>query len=272
MPSYVVTGASRGIGLEFVRQLSSKADNVVFGLVRSKARCSELLQLAGTHKNVHILEADLTDYKSLQTAAAEVAKVTSGTLDNLINNAAYVPTERMFHTLDAYAGGQEELLEKDFSANMNVNVLGTIHTINAFLPLLKASSATRTVRVVALTSALADLDSTLVTGFAGQPVYSISKAAVNMVIAKYAVRLREEDFVFLAISPGLVNTMVSPPDEEFLREAPKMIARLKKAAPQWNGFPSSPDEAVTKMLRVIEKAKPKDSGAFVSHHGNKQWL
>lgn len=92
---------------------------------------------------------------------------------------------------------------------MNVNVLGTIHAINAFLPLLKASSATRTVRVVALTSALADLDSTLVTGFAGQPVYSISKAAVNMVIAKYAVRLREENFVFLAISPGLVNTMTS---------------------------------------------------------------
>lgn len=69
--------------------------------MRSKARSSDLLQLAGTHKNVHVLEADLTDYKSLQTAATEVAKVTSGMLDNLINNAAYVPTERMFHTLDA---------------------------------------------------------------------------------------------------------------------------------------------------------------------------
>ena len=61
-------------------------------------------------------------------------------------------------------------------------------------------------------------------------------------------------------------------DEEFLREAPKMIALLKKAAPQWNGSPSSSDEAVTKMLRVIENAEPKYSGAFVSHNGNKQWL
>ena len=73
----------------------------MFGLVRNKAGSKALLEFAATRKNVHLVEADLSDYKSLQKAADEVGKLTSGTLDNLVNNAAFGQPERWKYTLDA---------------------------------------------------------------------------------------------------------------------------------------------------------------------------
>lgn len=91
---------------------------------------------------------------------------------------------------------------------MNINVLGVIHTTNAFLPFLKASAAAGIVaRIVTVSSALGDLDFVLASDYAGHPFHCISKAAVNMVVAKYAARMREENFVFLAIAPGCVDTL-----------------------------------------------------------------
>ncbi|KAI9721637.1 MAG: hypothetical protein M1835_003993, partial [Candelina submexicana] len=64
MVVYVVTGASRGLGYEFVRQLS-RGDNIVFGLVRTKAPVEKKVSEDGL-KNVHILSADVTDTASLR--------------------------------------------------------------------------------------------------------------------------------------------------------------------------------------------------------------
>lgn len=82
-------------------------------------------------------------------------------------------------------------------------MIGVVHTVNAFLPLLRAGT---TKKVVTLSSGLGDLDLTLKSGFMGQFAYSVSKAAVNMMNAKYAAEYAEQGFVFLAISPGLVAT------------------------------------------------------------------
>ena len=76
-----------------------------------------------------------------------------------------------------------------------INVVGVIHTINAFLPLLKAGS---TKRVIVLSSGVGDTDFTLSSGDSFQAPYSISKAAVNMVVAKYAAEYRSDGFIFLA--------------------------------------------------------------------------
>jgi NAD(P)-dependent dehydrogenase (short-subunit alcohol dehydrogenase family) len=53
---------------------------------------------------------------------------------------------------------------------------------------------------------MGDTGLVLYTGLANQAPYSISKAALNMVVAKYAAEYKAEGFVFLAISPGLVDT------------------------------------------------------------------
>ena len=87
------------------------------------------------------------------------------------------------------------------------NVVGVAHTINAFLPLLRAG---QTKKVITISTGLAATDVVLISGFNVNPQYPISKAAVNMLVAEYAVSLRDEGFTFLAISPGVVNTAEKP--------------------------------------------------------------
>lgn len=93
MPSYVVSGVSRGLGFALLGQLSSDPENIVIGLVRDVP--STLKRVAdeyGSPSNVHILHGDLEDHESLRKAAAETSRITGGSLDYLIANATYLPT------------------------------------------------------------------------------------------------------------------------------------------------------------------------------------
>lgn len=51
-----------------------------------------------------------------------------------------------------------------------------------------------------------------------------------------------------------------------------MVKTFQIGYPDWNGLPISPEESVKMMLNVFDKLELKDSGAFVSHKGNKEWL
>ncbi|KAJ2970762.1 hypothetical protein NUW54_g12660 [Trametes sanguinea] len=68
MPSYVVTGVSRGIGLEFVNQLTKDQTNVVFGLARNPQNAPKLLELQRSRPNLHIIKADIVDLPSLKAS------------------------------------------------------------------------------------------------------------------------------------------------------------------------------------------------------------
>ncbi|KAI0349812.1 NAD(P)-binding protein [Trametes cingulata] len=267
MPSYLVTGASRGIGLEFVNQLSGKSENTVFALVRNPQNSSKHLDLQKSRANIHVLKADITDVQALKAAAAEVAKVTGGSLDYLINNAAVVGNQYYGLTLSTFP--DEKVLEEDLLEMYRTNVVGVIHTINTFLPLLRKSSIKK---VISISSGVADPELTLKAGFVIGAPYSISKAALNSAVAKYAAEYRDEGFTFLAISPGLVNTAEKPPTAEELAAFQDMVAQFKKYAPDWDGVPITPETSVRLVLGVIEKATVNDTGAFLSHWGNQKWL
>ncbi|KAK7026195.1 hypothetical protein R3P38DRAFT_1027529 [Favolaschia claudopus] len=197
MPSYVVTGASRGIGLQFVKHLSADENNQVFAVVRNKSTATFLQELG--RKNVTIVQADVTDPKALNAAAAEVAKATNNKLDYLINNAG--SSNMPGHTISTFP--TPEALENDLLENFKGNAISVVHSTNAFLPLLKNGS---TKKVLTLSSALGHLGFTRESNAAGQVSYGIAKAALNMVIAKFAADLREEGVLFLAICPGMVDT------------------------------------------------------------------
>jgi len=268
MPSYLITGASRGIGLEFVKQLSQDKANTVFGLIRSLSTAKGLVALHEQSSNVHIVEADITDHVALQKAAATVAQTTGGSLDVLINNAAFVDSERSHLTLDGYE--DQDLLSKDLRYNFDINVLGPIHTINAFLPLLKKSTSPLK-KVITISSGVGDLDVTLVAKHAVHAPYCISKAAVNLVNAKYAAQYGDAGFVFLALSPGLVDTSTAAPTPIQLEAYKEMLASFRRVKPDFAG-PLTPEESVRLQLKVIENLAEKDNGAFLSHNGNKEWL
>lgn len=86
-----------------MRQLSAHPDNVVFGLVRNKVDTDKKIEaeLPG-RKNIHIFEADVTDYAALQKAVDYVAAATGGSLEYIIANAAIkgsYSTQRTFGEL-----------------------------------------------------------------------------------------------------------------------------------------------------------------------------
>ncbi|KAK7455811.1 hypothetical protein VKT23_010844 [Stygiomarasmius scandens] len=265
MASYVVAGASRGIGLQFVIDLLARGDTVV-ALARNPERAQGLQDIKD-HKGLTILRADITDPASLKSAAEETAKVTGGSVDVLINNGVYMDKAYNFHTLIDFPSTEE--LITDLTKAFQTNVLGPILTTNAFLPLLRKSTLKR---VITLSTGVADASVILKAGYAKYPSYSVSKSALEMVNAKYTVALKNEGFTFLNIAPGLVDTAEAPPAEEELGEINEMVTAFKNAYPDWTPKPMTPAESVNLMLGIIDNLTVEDSGKFVSHKNNREWL
>jgi NAD(P)-dependent dehydrogenase (short-subunit alcohol dehydrogenase family) len=98
---------------------------------------------------------------------------------------------------------EPSVLEKDLLDSFNVNVIGVVKTINTFMPLIQKSAIKK---VITISTGMADPD--LVNSFEidNAAPYAISKSATNMTIAKYNALYKKDGVLFLAISPGLVDT------------------------------------------------------------------
>ncbi|EJD04868.1 short-chain dehydrogenases/reductase [Fomitiporia mediterranea MF3/22] len=266
MVSYVVTGASRGIGLGFVRRLSADTNNKVFALVRSPETATQLQEFVSSidnkNKNVVVLKADLTDYKTIKSAAEEVSKVTGGTLDVLINNGALLHHKRNGLTVDAFP--DEEALENDFLIFFRTNVIGVTHTINAFIPLLRNG---KTKKVLVVSSSMGSPQFQLEAVYVTCPSYSISKAALNMVVVKFATRFKKEGFTFLAVSPGLIKTMPGLTANELDKIYEEMVAQCRIANPNYPGTVTV-EQSVNDQLALLGRVTPEQTGAFLHANGD----
>ena len=83
-------------------------------------------------------------------------------------------------------------------------MLGPIHTINAFTPLLLAG---KTKKCIVISSGMGAHKYVGKVGSTGAVGYAISKAALNLAAAKFAARFKSDGLIVLSISPGLVKTM-----------------------------------------------------------------
>ncbi|KDN42775.1 hypothetical protein RSAG8_06529, partial [Rhizoctonia solani AG-8 WAC10335] len=220
---------------------------------------TRLRDLRARRENIHIVKLDIRCLQELADAVKYVGSVTGGRLDWLINNAGYIDPVRFFLSPAEYP---IESLAKDMEIAFGTNVIGVSQTINCFLPLLRAGNHKR---VICLSSGLGDEEFTTACGFASHTPYSISKHALNLAVLKYALALKEEDFVFLAISPGAVNTFEGPPPPpEVVNAHSNMFNQFKTVYPHFQG-PVAPQLAVGQMLDVFRQLKPEHSGNFCSH-------
>ena len=266
MPSYLITGASRGLGYVFIRHLAAIPGNTIFGMVRNKEATLARLEKDGI-TNVRLVEADITDREALNAAYAKIADINKGSLDVLINNAGLVNERSAYKTL---VDDEPTALEDDLMTSFRANVVGVANTVNTFLPLLRAGSEKK---VITISTGMSDTD--LINRFS-IPIaapYSISKAATNALVAKYNAALGSEGILFMALSPGLVDTSEGKPmTEQQLQGAQAMGAMFQDYAPDFKG-PITTEESVKMCLKVIDGATVQTyGGAFVSHLGNKQWL
>lgn len=201
MSSYAITGASKGIGREFVLQLAADTSNTVLAIVRNPESPS-ISELVSNHPNVHAIKGDVTDPKSILDAASAAAVITGGKLDVLIHNSNAVDMASMSSN-PSQIPFDAQAIRAIFDLPFSTGIYGGIWTTNAFLPLIEKGTQKK---IVHLSTAMADVDFINNTGVSYAVPYSIAKAGVNIQVAKYAAELAPKGIKVLALSPGWVDT------------------------------------------------------------------
>ncbi|KAF3923877.1 hypothetical protein ABW21_db0208745 [Orbilia brochopaga] len=267
MPSYAITGASRGIGFGWIQVLSKDPSNTIFALVRNPTSSPALTELAKVNKNVHIIQADITSAAQMAEAADQVSKITGGKLDVLVENAATLFTEAAgLNPLDLTKDAETlQQFEKSFQTSLTDNVLSVVYTTTPFIDLVKKGDQKK---ILVLSTGIADVDAILQWDMTSNIPYAASKAAMNVLVAKYAIQLKEDGITMVSISPGLVQTS----HEESMVQMYEAITQIfRRTHPQFPG-PLTPEESVNHMLNTLGKLTVKDTGKFMSHYGNREWL
>ncbi|DBA71352.1 TPA: hypothetical protein ACH3X2_011162 [Trebouxia sp. C0005] len=246
----VITGSSRGLGLEFVRQLLDTTESHVVATARDPQKADALTALAKQQPDrLKLVALDTGDESSIKAAAKEVASLYSG-VDLLINNAG----------IDE--GVETPVLELDaatYEKILKVNVVGPYLVTRTFVPLLLKRN-TRT--VVQMSSGLGSITRNRLgmTDPEKNPVgnkwiaYNASKAALNMQSSVFANELKKDKFCVVSLEPGWVDTDMGGGN------ARKM--GMEKA-------PTDAHHSISTMLKTIQQLSIKDSGEFLTIDGNK---
>ncbi|KFX99382.1 hypothetical protein V490_01819 [Pseudogymnoascus sp. VKM F-3557] len=235
----VITGASRGLGLEWVKQLSQDPNNFVVAVVRNPDKADLLAPLLGPR--VVSVQGDVADINSFPRVAKEIAKVGGGKVDLLINNAGI-----MQETGASPSIGISKSTVGEWEQQFRVNVLGLVFFTIALIPLLEKSSEKRVINV---TSFLGDLRFTEENPELHFSSYSATKAAVTMANAKFHIEYKSKGFIFLALNPGWANT-------DLAGETAGSYAPLQA------------DESISRCLSFVNRSTINDSGKFWSLDGN----
>ncbi len=180
MSTYLVTGANRGIGLEYCRQLKERGDNVI-AVCRSAS--DEL-------KNLGISVETDVDITSDESVADLVKRLDGKSIDVLINNAGIL--ERV---------SLPQLDMNSIRRQFEVNALGPLRLTQALLPNLKLGS-----KVIMMTSRMGSIEDNTSGGSYG---YRMSKVALSMAGKSLSVDLKSQGIAVGILHPGLVKTRMT---------------------------------------------------------------
>ncbi len=201
MPTVLITGANRGLGLEFSRQYAA-AGWRVHATCRDPVAAEALEGLAAdTSGAVTAHRLDVTDAAQLGAVAEELREVP---LDLLLNNAGvYGGQRKNFGDID-YASWEDTL---------RANVLGPMRMAEAFAGHVARGEGKVIACISSRMGSIAENDS------GGSYVYRSSKAALNAVVKSLALDLKDRDITVVAFHPGWVatdmggvNALLSPAD------------------------------------------------------------
>jgi NAD(P)-dependent dehydrogenase (short-subunit alcohol dehydrogenase family) len=187
----LITGANRGLGLEFARQYRASGWQVI-ATAREPEAAAELKALG---EGVRILPLDVTKPESV---AALKSSLGARPIDLLINNAG--------QGVGLEGGSLDKLDLTTFERVFQVNTLGPVRVTQALLPNLRAGNGRM---IVGISSGLGSIAENREGGFYG---YRESKAALDMFLRGLAAELKDEGFTCIAIIPGWVKTDMGGPN------------------------------------------------------------
>lgn len=234
MGQVLITGANRGIGLEFARQYAADGWRVIAACRKPQAA---LQALAADYGTVEVAALDVSDAASI---AALAARMQDAALDILINNAgiysggaaSYNPgradASQSFGTMDA--AGWEDVLR--------VNSIAPVMVAQALLPMVKRGKEKKIISISSLMGSIGTMSE------AGALAYRSSKAALNAAMRNVAMGLEQEGIIVAVMHPGWVQTAMGG-----------MNAAL------------TPEQSVTALRRTIAGLTIGRSGQFINYDG-----
>jgi NAD(P)-dependent dehydrogenase (short-subunit alcohol dehydrogenase family) len=189
MPTVLITGANRGIGLELARQYAADKWSVI-ATCRDPAGAKQLRGLKG---DIRIEALDVADDQQIEA----LAKTLSGTaIDVLLNNAGIMTGYESFGQTDTQA----------WLKTLHVNVIGPLHIAEAFADHVARSQQKK---MAAITSGMGSIGNNSSTN---AYIYRSSKAALNMAMVTAANELKSRGIAVAVISPGWVKTDMGGPN------------------------------------------------------------
>jgi NAD(P)-dependent dehydrogenase (short-subunit alcohol dehydrogenase family) len=223
-PTVLITGANRGLGLEFSRQYADLGWNVI-ATCRSPRRAQELKSLAAENSQVIIEQLDVTSDKQVSALAK---KLKGQPIDVLLNNAG------IYGTLEKQTLGSLDFEEA--KRVMDVNAFGSLRVSVA---LLDNVSASQQKKIISLgggmgTQSIGPL-------FSGHYFMKMSKAAHLMAMGVLQADSREYGLKIVMISPGRVDTQLMRDSgwtgkySSAAASAAQVIVQIKKLEPEMNG-------------------------------------
>lgn len=208
----LITGANRGIGLEYARQFEAKGYTVI-GTARQPDEATELKALG-----VRVEALDVTDAASVAALAKRLDGVP---IDVLINNAGIGDR------------GDTDVLATDlelFERTLAVNTIGPLRVTQALLPNLSAGTRKHIVNMSSRLGSIALNNGKF-------PAYRASKAALNQVSRSLSIDLGKQGFVVVAVHPGWVRTEMGGAEAPLLPDESVrgLLALIERLAASDNG-------------------------------------
>lgn len=224
----LITGANRGIGLEFVTQYGAQGWNII-ATARKPGDAAALKALAAENKQIVIEQLDVTDFGRMQALQANYAEQP---IDLLLSNAGITPKYKSaFRTLKG--------IDWDMTLkSLEVNAIAPLQLAHTFMSNVMASEQKKIV-IISSKAGSFELGPKMPMMYS----YRASKTALNMYMYTLSFETKKKDVILTLLSPGQVNTVQG-------MKLPNAIET---------------DESVAKMRTVIDSLTMEQNGKFLDY-------
>lgn len=231
MPTVLITGTNRGLGLEMTRQYTDRGWSVI-ALNRSASPALDALR---EDRDIELHLADLTDDEALAAVAAELE---GRPIDVLVNNAGTMG-RKGFADGGLKASGFGGFDREDWHDVWDINVCTPQRVAELFVDNVAAADNGR---IVTISSMLGSMKLNTVGGLY---VYRATKAGVNAIMRSMGIDLAERGVIAVAMHPGWVKTDMGGPNADI-----------------------EPQESIRGMISVIDELTPGDAGKCLAWNGD----
>ncbi len=249
MPTVLITGSNRGMGLAHARRYAGRGWQVL-ATCRDPDTASGLQELADTHEGVSLHQLDITDAASVAALAHALQGVA---IDVLLNNASFLSSiaEEAFGVVDL------SVFERSYA----VNALGPYRMATAFVEHVAASGHRKMVFMTSTGGSIAALQ-----GPSYLPAYASGKVALNMLVRSLHFALKERGILVGLLEPGIVDTQGFR-DLPAGAPAPHGLDIVVEMVRAGQLEMRTAEDAVADLQRLIDELNAERAGRFLRYDG-----